>query len=239
VNENSTFPQQIRLPGQSSVADGPHDQFGMYLMHHAFRRDLAAFEAAVRATPVGDDGAWGPLAARWQRFAVILHHHHGIEDEHLWPVLLQKTAAAGTYEDQRLLGAMAAEHEDIDPALRAVEAGFRLMVEHPCNDHRNALDVHVTSTRAALLAHLAHEETQALPLLQRTLSIEENATFERQAQRGYPLSMLPFLLPWVTAGLPVEIRDRLVREAGPAYAVLLRIFRGRWERAERRAFRYA
>src|SRR3546814_2114133 len=40
---------QISLPGQAHVAHGPHDQSGMYLMHHAFRRDLGSFESAVRS----------------------------------------------------------------------------------------------------------------------------------------------------------------------------------------------
>ena len=238
MNQIPTRPHQIRLPGQSSVADGPHDQSGMYVIHHAFRRDLAAFEAAVRSTPVGESETWRALRDRWARFATTLHHHHGVEDEHLWPLLLEKTAAAGDAEGQHLLQAMEAEHDGIDPALTAVAEGFRAMVEHPCDDHRNALDVHVTATRSALLEHLAHEETEALPLLQRTLSVEENSAFEAAAQRAYPISMLPFLLPWVSAGLPEDVRKRIVEDAGPAYSVLLRLFRGRWEKAERKAFKY-
>ena len=92
MDTTERFPQQIRLPGQAHVADGPHDQTGMYVIHHAFRRDLAAFEAAVRATPVGDSPTWAALGARWTRFATVLHHHHGVEDEHLWPVLLGKAS---------------------------------------------------------------------------------------------------------------------------------------------------
>ena len=112
------------------------------------------------------------------------------------------------------------------------------MAEHPCDDHRNALDVHVTSTRSALLEHLAHEETEALPLLQRSLTVEENAAFEKQAQRAYPLSMLPFLLPWVSAGLPAErpSADRRGRRAGVRRAVA--VVPRPLERRERKAFRY-
>jgi hemerythrin-like domain-containing protein len=238
MNEIPTHPQQIRLPGQSSVAEGPHDQSGMYVIHHAFRRDLAAFEAAVRATPVGDAETWRALSGRWSRFADTLHHHHGVEDEHLWPVLLRKAAATGDSEGERMLHAMEAEHDGIDPALTAVARGFTAMLEHPCDDHRNALDVHVTTTRAALLDHLAHEETEALPLLQRSLTVEENAAFEKAAERAYPVSMLPFLLPWVSVDLPEEVRQRIVDQAGPAYGLLLRLFRGRYERNERKAFRY-
>ncbi len=230
------WPEQIRLHGQSSVADGPHDQSGMYVMHHAFRRDLTAFEAAVRGTPIGAAETWRALAARWARFAEALHHHHGVEDEHLWPVLLARTAADPGAT--ALLVAMEAEHDRIDPSLHSVAAGFASMLEHPCDDHRNALDVHVTATRAALLAHLAHEETEALPLLQSTLTAEENAAFEHAAQRAYPLRMVPFLLPWASAGLPDDVRRRIVESAGPAYGLLLTLLRGRYERGERRAFGY-
>jgi hypothetical protein len=233
--DQTHFPQQIDLPGQAHVAEGPHDQSGMYVIHHAFRRDLAAFEDAVRATPVGDAATWAALGARWTRFATVLHHHHGVEDEHLWPTLLAKTA--GDAGATSMLHAMEAEHERIDPALGSVASGFAAMVEHPCDDHRNALDVHVTSTRAALLAHLAHEETEALPLLQRTLTAEENTAFEKAAERAYPLRMIPFLLPWASAGLPDDVRRRIVDGAGPGYGLLLRLFRGRYERGERQAFR--
>ena len=236
MNETHSLPQQISLPGQAHVADGPHDQSGMYVIHHAFRRDLTAFEAAVRATPVGDAPTWAALRSRWSAFATVLHHHHGVEDEHRWPVLLDKAGADAAATS--MLHAMEAEHERIDPALTSCADGFAAMVEHPCDDHRNALDVHVTATRAALLAHLAHEETEALPLLQRTLSVAENAAFEKAAERAYPLRMIPFLLPWVSAGLPVDVRQRIVDGAGPGYGVLLRLFRGRYERGERKAFRY-
>src|SRR5687768_2233902 len=34
---------QMELPGQKHVAEGPLDLTGMYMAHHAFRRDLARF----------------------------------------------------------------------------------------------------------------------------------------------------------------------------------------------------
>ena len=63
--------EQISLPGQTHVAEGPYDQTPMYLMHHAFRRDLRRFEAAVRATPLGEVAVWNALARRWDRFAEV------------------------------------------------------------------------------------------------------------------------------------------------------------------------
>jgi hypothetical protein len=230
-------PVQISLPGQTHVAHGPHDQTGMYLMHHAFRRDLARFESAVRHTPVRETGVWRLLAARWDRFGVVLHHHHEVEDHAFWPVMLEAVrdddVAAAT------LAAMEAEHGQIDPALTACTEAFAAMAAHPCDDHRNALDVHVTSTRAALLDHLRHEETEALPLLQRVMTDEQYAACEAAAAKGYPAKLLPFLVPWVADDVPADVSEHFLAQAGPAYAVMLRLLRGRHARREQRVFRYA
>ncbi|WP_374455636.1 hemerythrin domain-containing protein [Nocardioides sp.] len=229
---------QINLPGQTHAAEGPHDQTGMYVMHHAFRRDLTTFEAAVRQTPVGDHATWQAQQARWERFATVLHHHHEVEDVSIWPVLVRHAARTEDVAAQQTLQAMEDEHADIDPALAAVRQGFAHMVEHPCDDHRNALDVHVTATRAALLDHLRHEETEALPYLQKVMTAEEFAASEKAAAAGYPPRLMPFLLPWVADGLPDEVVQRLIGGAGLAYAVALRLFRRGYHQRERRAFRY-
>ena len=227
---------QVNLPGQAHVADGPHDQTGMYLMHHAFRRDLAAFESAVRRTPVREADTWRALAARWDRFAEVLHHHHEVEDTSIWPLLL---AGVGTDADRATLEDMEAEHDQVDPALAAAAASFATMAAHPCDDHRNALDVHVTAVRGLLHEHLAHEEREALPLLQRTLSAEQFAQTEAAAGKAYPARMVPFLVPWVMEGVPDDVARGFLRQAGRVYGVLLTLTRPRFRRAEARAFRHA
>jgi hemerythrin HHE cation binding domain-containing protein len=229
---------QLTLPGQSHTAEGPHDQTGMYVMHHGFRRDLDHFVAAVEHTPVSEAEVWTALRDRWLKMAEVLHHHHGIEDEALWPVLAAYAERAGNAEDLRMLEDMEAEHGVIDPALAAVRQAFEEMVAHPCDDHRNALDIRLSCARESLHEHLAHEEGQALPMLQRTLSVEENAKFEAAAQKGYPLRMVPFLLCWALDGLPEEARDRIVGSAPPGYGLLHRLLRGGYQRRERVAFRY-
>ena len=47
------------------------------------------------------------------------------------------------------------------------------------------------------------------------------------------------LVPWIAAGVPDEIAAVVLKESGLGYALILRLFRGRFERAERQAFRYA
>ena len=113
------------------------------------------------------------------------------------------------------------------------------MAAHPCDDHRNALDVHVTSTRAALLDHLRHEETDALPLLQRVMTAEQFGASEEAAAKGYPPRLIPFLVPWVADGVPPAVIAPFLAQAGPVYSLLLRSLRGRHARREARAFRHA
>jgi hemerythrin-like domain-containing protein len=229
---------QLTLPGQSHTAQGPHDQTGMYVMHHGFRRDLHNFLAAVEQTPVSEAAVWSALQRRWERMAEVLHHHHSVEDASLWPVLRRHAEEAGSTEDVALLEDMEAEHSVIDPALAAVRTAFAQMCAHPCADHRNALEIRVAAARESLDLHLAHEEGQALPMLQRTLSVEENTAFEAAAAKGYPLRIVPFVLCWVMHGLPDEARRRIFDQAPPGYGLVHRLLRGRFERHERVAFRY-
>lgn len=232
------WPDQPSFPGQTHVAAGPHDMANMYLSHHAFRRDLALFEAAVRHTPVGAADTWAALRPRWQVFAEVLHHHHHIEDVMMWPVLLRRCEQEGDADSAALLHAMEAEHELIDPSLAACADGFEAMTTHPCEDHRNALDVHVTTARQLLTDHLRHEETEAIPLIQRALTVEEWAASEEFAMKGVTLGLMVNAVPWSVEGLPAADRERLDAASPFVVKVIKRLFGGRFARRERLAFRY-
>jgi hemerythrin-like domain-containing protein len=227
---------QICLPGQAHVAEGPHDQSGMYLMHHAFRRDLDRFGEAVRLTPVEDHPTWRALARRWARLADVLHHHHTVEDDHIWPLVRRRVEERSDTAGLAVLDAMAAEHDLLDPALEACGRGLTAMAAAPSEDQRNALDVHVSTTRALLLDHLRHEETEALPLLQRVLTVDDYVAVEAAAGSGYPLASVPFIVAWVADGVPPDVIRHTLGKAGPGYGLLLRLCRPRYARSERRAF---
>lgn len=229
---------QLDLPGQTHVAEGPHDMTGMYVMHHAFRRDLAAFASSVRATPLGDLATWQALASRWSRFAATLHHHHTAEDRYYWPVLLTAVEARGTLSDLVEVRAMSEEHADIDPLVTAVGDGLGSVVEHPCAEHRNALDIRLAGLREVLGEHLRHEETVVLPLVQRVMTHEEFQAVERAIGRSYPVREVPFIVGWALAGLPENARAAMFAMAGAPYRLLHALVRRRFERAEARAFRY-
>jgi iron-sulfur cluster repair protein YtfE (RIC family) len=226
---------QLRLPGQAAAHEGPVDMTMMYLMHHAFRRDLATFAAAAAVTPVEDRGAWAAMAERWTMLANALHHHHHGEDTWLWPALMEKVTA----EERATLEAMEAEHGEIDPALEACAAGLARLAEHADPDTRAALTVRLTAAKASLSRHLHHEETETIALIQREMTQAEWEAIDEHFKKGVTFGELLTLVPWALHQVPADVRTRLFAQpGGRAHRLLWGLTRRRFERLDRRAFHH-
>jgi hypothetical protein len=233
---------QIVLPGQEAAPPGPVNMVAMYVFHHAFRRDLAAFAAAVRGTPVADRVTWVALAARWGRFRAVLHKHHHGEDAALWPLLRARVDAAGDVAGRATLEAMEAEHAEIDPLLGACSEGFARLAERADADARDALEVRVVAAGERLAKHLGHEERDAMALVQRYLTAADWERLEREHFKPmYKPRDLPFVVAWGLYRLPADrfarVRDGM---AGRPLELVWRLFlRGPFERRERKTFKHA
>lgn len=227
------LPRQLRLPGQADAPEGPVDLSVMYLMHHAFRRDLGAFARAVPRTPLSAAHTWRALLRRWEVFSEVLHHHHRGEDTWLWPALVERADRA----EQGTLRAMEAEHEDIDPLLESCADGLRrLAAGEGTADDRAALVVRLCAAREGLQRHLAHEERDAMRILQRHVTPQEWRAIEARLAAGLSPGRLLALVPWALHQVPGEVRREVLRRARPAQRVVWRLTHRRFERADRRAF---
>ncbi len=225
---------QFVLPGQAAAPPGPVDMTLMYAIHHAFRRDLAAFAAAARATPAADRRTWAALERRWGVFSRSLHEHHGTEDRFVWPALTERADDAG----RDVLRAMEDEHAEIDPALEACAAGFARLSSRPDEDARAALAVRLVATRERLAEHLRHEETDAIALVQRLFSAEDWAALEEEQLKGSAsVRQILEMVPWVLHELPGDVRDHLFSQPkGGAYRAVWLLTRRGFARRERAAF---
>ena len=235
IHDNATWPRQLRLPGQAAAPDGPLDMATMYLMHHAFRRDLDAFAEAVRNTPVDDRKTWALLADRWELFAEVLHKHHSAEDDLIWPALM----SLGTSDDVAVLEAMEAEHGEIDPLLESCAAGFRRLAQRADEDARAALAVRVCAARESLRRHLGHEETEAIAILQRLITPEQWDEIEKQIGKDTTLRYAAQVVPWVAHCIPRETLQRLFRDIDVGFRIIWILTRRRFGRREARTFKYA
>jgi hemerythrin-like domain-containing protein len=234
-NGSAARPRQLRLPGQAAAPEGPIDMQTMYLMHHAFRRDLDLFADAVRGTPVADRDTWRLLAGRWELFAEVLHKHHTAEDDLIWPVVV----GLGEPGDVAVLEAMEAEHEEIDPLLESCGAGFHRLARHADEDARAALAVRVCAARESLRRHLAHEETDAIAIIQRVVSAERWAAIEKEIAGDASLTYATRVVPWVAHDVPRETLDRLFVDVETPFKIIWRFTRRGFARREARTFKYA
>ncbi|MGV9711095.1 hemerythrin domain-containing protein [Gordonia sp. NPDC003424] len=227
-------PTQLRLPGQAAAPEGPLDPFMMYLMHHAFRRDLAQFARSVRRTPVADRATWRALQGRWTLFRETLHHHHTGEDTWLWPLLESRCTSA----ERDVLDAMEAEHGDIDPLLAACDDGFATMAAGADDRSRDELSAVVDRTQDHLANHLAHEENDALALVQKYMTDEDWAVLEKKFGEENKIRDLLTVAPWALKGLDDEARRELGPRIPGAMWFIARLGSWSFSRGERKAFRY-
>jgi hemerythrin-like domain-containing protein len=227
--------RQYLLPRQAAAPEGPVDVHMMYVMHHGFRRDLVMFADASAATPATDRDAWAALAARWATFSEILHHHHSGEDAGLWPRLMH----AATAEERSTLEAMEAEHAGIDPVLRACAAGFERVLATSDEQAARQLAQDLAAARDGLLAHLHHEENDAMALVQKYLTTADWVRLEKGSfKKRQTLRQLAAAVPWVMHELPEEMAGRLIEEAGLPMRLLWKATRPGFERVDARARRH-
>jgi iron-sulfur cluster repair protein YtfE (RIC family) len=168
----------------------------MYAMHDALRRDLGALaRSAARRTPLLR------TAAGWELFKKALLTHHLAEDEALWPAM--RVTLAGKPDDLALLDAMEAEHARIDPLLDAIDAALadesRL---DRLGDLTDALAIELT-------AHLAHEEKDALALIDATVTEQDMAAFGAAHTTRYGPDVSR-ILPWLLDGAADDTAELIV-----------------------------
>lgn len=221
--------------GQTHTAEGDLDLSAIYVVHHGIRRDLRDFELAVPVTPLADTGSWAALRRRWMNLTMALHHHTQVEDVYIWPSItaLGAKAAADT-----ILAAVAAEHEQIELLFAAVTQGFDRLVAQPDAPAQRQLASDLSRARKATLTHLAHEEKEALPLMQRHLTVDQWKAAQRAAGKEYGLADLRFAVPWSAREIPVDQFTTAFAHGGPLVRVLLGLTRRRFEREHRAAFRH-
>lgn len=189
----------------------------MYAVHDALRRDLFKVAEVLGGGPEHTRRVLSD-SRRWQFFTAFLTVHHTAEDEALWPLVAAKTDDAG----RALLDAMEAEHGYLDPLLERVG----LLMADTDADPVELSDALVL-LREALVQHLGHEEREALPLLDSTLSPEEWKAFGDKHRELIGEEARTYL-PWLLDGLD---EDRIKQLIGRMPEPLISAYHEEWKAA--------
>jgi hypothetical protein len=231
VTATAPHPTQLLLEGQYAAPDGPIDLAGMYLMHRAFRRDLHLFAAAAATFSASDRDRWARINARFGLFATVLHKHHHGEDIGLWPLLAERGA------DRTVLDALEAEHAVIDPLLASVTTDLQALADGSGDETTRARLASTTAElRDALQAHLAHEESDGMTLVQQHLTPEDWTRLDEEVfSKDYTAREIPAVIGWIASGCPTEALGRMPG-ANPVLVLLARVMARRFDRREARIF---
>jgi iron-sulfur cluster repair protein YtfE (RIC family) len=175
-------------------------------VHEAFRRDLGQLLATTASRRA--------VRARWNVFCDQLRFHLGAEDAALWPPVQVKLT--GDPADLALVEAMEDEHRLIEPVLTAIDEAFTV---NTSTEHLREL---LTRLQTTLSSHLAHEEAEALPLINEIMSKGELARITRTITRMGGRKQAAVMMPWALADASADIRGLVLRQLPATWRVLYR-----------------
>jgi hemerythrin HHE cation binding domain-containing protein len=195
------------------------DLTGFLLAHAAMRVEFGRLAGACRE--VRDAQHAELLESQIALALELLHHHHTVEDELVWPMLVERVPQA-----RPALDALESQHEHIDPLIE--RAGDTRI---PLAERATALQ----ELHDALNAHLDAEERDAVPLIQRHLTRADWERVEERAARGVSRKRLPLVYGWLTSAGDAELLALAATNVPPLAYWLFRLFwwpsyRRRYER---------
>jgi hypothetical protein len=188
----------------------------MFAMHDALRRELAQ---VTRIASLRDDNP-GPMlraALGWELFKKFLLVHHQSEDDILWPAL--RARVAGQPDRLALADALEAEHGVIEPLLTAIDAA----AVDPDYGYQRLGDL-TDELAVKLAAHLIHEETDGLPLIDASLTPAQWQHFA-QVHGERNREDAARYMPWLLNGASPQTLEAIVGNFPPP---LLAAYREQW-----------
>jgi hypothetical protein len=203
-------------PDRGGAMEYKLDMSMMFAMHDALRRELV--QVGRIAGQRGDDpGRRLRAALGWELFKKFLLVHHQTEDDALWPEL--RSAVAGRPERVALVDALETEHGAIEPLLTAIDAA----AADPDYGYQRLGDI-VDELVTTLTAHLVHEESDGLALIDASLTEQDWQHFARvhgERLRGDA----PLYLPWLLNDASPQTLGAVVSKFPPP---LLAAYREEW-----------
>jgi hemerythrin-like domain-containing protein len=158
----------------------------MLIVHRVFCREFAALPGAVRGVSAGDRKRAKTVAGHARLVLTGLHLHHEGEDAELWPLIDARVEASAD-----LTARMEAQHGEL--ASLVADAERLLPVWETSADNPEPLARVLEALHAGLLAHLAAEEAEILPLVAEHIIAAEWARLGEHARREMRPAQLPLL----------------------------------------------
>jgi hemerythrin-like domain-containing protein len=177
------------------IPAGPYAETQRMLEVHAmFRREFSAVPVLVAGVAPDDQERADIVADHIQFLCAVLHEHHTLEDEFLWPRL--KNRGADEVAEISLL--MERQHSAMAHILEQMNDELRAWHGNAGSQHGPALVQTIEQLLSALLDHMSVEESQALPVIERHVTADEWQQMIEEGRKSFSQEDLALLVGMVT-----------------------------------------
>ncbi|MBO3752438.1 hemerythrin domain-containing protein [Streptosporangiaceae bacterium NEAU-GS5] len=189
---------------------------GFKIGHRAMRGDTRRLAAVMTSIAAGEERAdaarLDAIATYATKLCAGIHHHHQMEDNVLWPVIVR---SAGAEAD---LSELTEDHGQLDPLLEEITGAAARLGTDQAAAGRMAKTL---TTLADLLdEHILEEERLIFPIITRYVSEKDWKNVENAVRKGGDLA---FDLPRIPEYATDEEMAELRKLAGPVLMVLLKV----------------
>lgn len=210
---------------------------GLRVLHRTMRTDLHRLTALVERladlrAAIGTKRAKA-LDAWIRGLCAEIHHHHLAEDEIAWPVIERHAGAAAD------LTGLSEDHAALGPLLADVREASTALVRGPSAElpaQAGALAGRLARLRDTLDEHIADEEREIFPIIERYVPAAEWDAVTRGVQRRAGGPGAAFQVPRILDVATPEEFAALRAEAGPLLPIMAAALRPGHRRRERLVF---
>jgi hemerythrin-like domain-containing protein len=207
------------------MTDAP-DLTDYRVIHECLRIAPHRLAAALSELTDGDRHRARALARYWAGYAGEVLAHHTIEDEVIFPRLVERVPLAAEH-----MARVEGDHHRLDELMAACGEAFQNLAASPSEKVAYGTASTVRELAAHMDAHLDFEDEDLLPLFGRHFTAAEYSVLQEQAVKHVGLGKqaaftIPFVMHWAR---PAD-RDHMLAGAALPIRAFYRLTRGRHAR---------
>jgi hemerythrin-like domain-containing protein len=145
------------------------DPRDMFMIHTVFRREFGLMPDLVNGVEHGDLSRASVVADHVELVDKVLHHHHGTEDQYIWPKLLTRVP----HELEPVVHTMETQHAEIDKVNTELVTALNAWRATASVVDRSAVLAALDQLLPLLDAHLTLEEDRVVPLIAQHITARE------------------------------------------------------------------
>ena len=200
-----------------------------HAVHVALRAATHAMANAVATVDPTDRRRTKAIARYWKGYAGEVLIHHTVEDEVVFPELVERVPVAADH-----IARIDVDHHHLDELMAGITAEVAAVAAG--GDPTRGAEL-LRELAEHMDTHLDFEDADLLPLIERHFTGEEYDALEQRAMKLVGVGrQAAFSIPFVAVWATDEVRAHMLASAPAAFRLLWRATRGSHARLMARAF---